>query len=282
MGIGLPKPTPIVKALLILNGVGFAMQILAAITMTSPTGRDPMTQYLGATAAGWWQIWRYVTFQFLHSTGVIWHIALNMLGLYILGSPLEHRWGSKTFVKFYLICGVCAGLAYVIMAHMMDLPPNWPLIGASGGVFGIVLACAVLFPEFRIIFLFFPVPIRLASVIIFGGMILKVLMGLSSGQGRFDPDFWSQVAHLGGAVAAAFWIWVLPSLLQAREQAEGKVKMGAWKKKMQQQAKEQEKIDRLLQKIHDEGIGSLTRAEKKFLQDTSRRQREDERDINRL
>ncbi|MFP4140358.1 MAG: rhomboid family intramembrane serine protease [Phycisphaerae bacterium] len=279
MGIGLPKPAAAVKILLILNGVGFGLQILVGI---AGKGEVPLAHYLGATAAGWWQIWRYITFQFLHSTGGIFHIALNMLGLYMLGTPLEQKWGSKAFVKFYLSCGVCAGLAYVVMGHLMNLPPHFPLIGASGGVYGVVLACAVLFPHFRIIFLFFPVPIRLAAVVIFGGMILKVLMGVSSGQGRFDPDFWSQVAHLGGAVAAAVWIWVLPSLLQAREEAQDRVQMGAWKKKMQQKAREQEKIDRLLQKIHDEGIGSLTNAEKRFLQDTSRRQREDERDVNRL
>jgi membrane associated rhomboid family serine protease len=279
MGIGLPKPAPAVKALLILNGVGFAMQILVAIVSG---GRIPLAAFLGATAAGWWQIWRYITFQFLHSTAGVWHIALNMLGLYMLGTPLEQRWGSKRFLKFYLSCGVCAGLTYVVMAHFLGLEANFPLIGASGGVYGVVLACAVLFPQFRIIFLFFPVPIRLAAVIIFGGMILTVLTGLSSGEGRFDPGFWSQVAHMGGAIAAAFWIWVLPGLMQAHEEAHGKIKMGAWKKKMQQQAKEQEKIDRLLQKIHDEGIDSLSRDEKKFLQDTSRRQREEERDINRL
>ncbi|MFP4053492.1 MAG: rhomboid family intramembrane serine protease [Phycisphaerae bacterium] len=277
MGFAFPKPGPTVKVLLLLNAVGFLFQILVLAVF-----KVPVSMYLGATPAGWWQIWRYISFQFLHSPEDIWHIVLNMLALYMLGTPLERKWGSGVFLKYYLACGVCAGLSYVVMGHLLDLPPTFPLVGASGGVYGIILACAVVLPHIQIIFLFFPVPIRLAAIIIFGIMVLTLLTGLASGQGRLSSGFWSQVAHFGGAAAGAVWIWVLPGFLQAREQAKEKAQAGAWEKRMKQRADEQAEMDRILQKIHDYGLGSLSTREKKFLRDTTERQRKEEKRMNRL
>jgi len=267
---GMPRPGRGVKILLLINLAVFIFQIvLDAPRRGYPSGI--MSTYLGATAGGWWQLWRYVTFQFLHAG--FWHIGLNMLGLYMLGAPLEQQWGTPRFLRFYLSCGVVAGLAYVIMGWLADVDKDFPLIGASGGVYAVVLACAVLFPHFRLIFFLFPVPIRFAALVIFGGMILKVLSSVS--QSHLSADFWSDVAHLGGAVGGAFWVWVLPRLTGAPWRARVKVSQGAWERKVQRQAEEQKTIDEILRKVHDQGINSLTRKEKRTLADATKRQQRD-------
>lgn len=275
IAFGMPKPSKTVKWLLIINVAVFFLQILFELAFELQLSR-----YLGATAGGWWQIWRYLTAQFLHDTSSIWHIVFNMLGLYILGSPLEKLWGQKKFLTFYLTCGAIACISYVIVAMALDIPRNIPIIGASGGVYGLILACAVLLPSIRIIFLFFPVPIRIASVILFAGMVVVMLNSMKWGE--FPPQFWSDVAHLGGAVTAAVWIWGIPKLRGVKVSVAAGMNEGAWQRKMQKQAEQQAGIDRILDKIRDDGIGSLTKKEKKILKDATKQQQHDDRKLNRL
>jgi len=272
---GFPKPSKAVKWLLIINLGAFVLQLVLEL---GPGIH--ISDWFGATAGGFWQLWRYVTFQFLHDTTSLWHIGLNMLGLYMFGTPLEQLWGSRRFLWFYLSCGVVAGLVYVIVGLILSNPRWMPLIGASGGVYGILLACAVLFPHFRIIFLFFPVPIRLGAVVIFGGMILYLLSSLRAGV--YSGGFWSQVDHLGGAGMAALWIWVIPRFGGIAQGAVRRANRGVWERKMRQRRDEQAEIDRVLDKIRTEGLASLTRKEKRTLRDATRRQQREDRDISRL
>lgn len=271
---GLPKPTRAVKAMLFANAIAFVVQIVS---------KGWVEDFFAVNGQDWWQAWRYVSFQFLHSTTSLAHIVLNMLGLYLLGTPLEQHWGTRRFTAFYLSCGAVAGLAYVVMARLVFVPELWGasyLVGASGGVYAIVLACAVLFPHFKLIFLFFPVPIRLAAVIIFGGMLFTVLSGLF--RESISCEFWSEVAHLGGAVGGAFWLWGLRGFRGLTARAGIGNRRGAWQRKLQRQQEEDAEIDRILDKIHREGINSLSRREKHILQDATRRQQESERSGARL
>ena len=80
----------------------------------------------------WWQPWRYVTFQFLHSG--IFHLFFNMIGLYFLGMILENHWGGKRFLTFYLVCGAVGGVCHVMFSYALRQPAWMPLLGASGGV----------------------------------------------------------------------------------------------------------------------------------------------------
>jgi len=178
IGLSMPKPTRVVKWLLITNLLVFVVQLAAGDVHR---GVGVISQMFGAVGLYWWQLWRYVTFQFLH--GGMWHLVLNMLAVYFLGAPLERRMGSRRFLVFYLLCGAIAGVTYVVMSLALGQGGWIPIVGASGGVYGIILAAAVYFPHFRIIFLFFPVPIRLAAVIIFSIMALTVLQGLGAGGG---------------------------------------------------------------------------------------------------
>ncbi len=275
---GLPKPTPVVRRLLLINLVVFVLQLVARFAF-----RLELSDYLGATVAAWYEAWRYLTMQFLHSTYSIWHIGLNMLGLYMFGTALEGLWGPRRFLGFYLTCGAVAGATYVGAGMALAVNPNVPIIGASGGVYGLLLASAVLMPHFRVILFIFPVPIRLAAALIFGGAILSILTSVQ--HGVFAGGFWSEVAHLGGAVTAALWMagshYGLGGRLVSGARIRNRIRKGAWEKKMKAQAEERAEVDRILQKIHDEGINSLTRREKKLLQDATRHQQQEERDIYR-
>ncbi len=284
--VGLPPIGRVVKYLLIVNAAAFALQMFFDSPRPNESGPGFMSQHFGASAKGCWQIWRYVTFQFLHSPNDYWHILMNMLGLYILGSPLEQHWGGRRFLAFYLGCGAFSGLTYVAVSAAVGDEGfrSMPIIGASGGVFAIILACAVLFPHFKIIFLFFPVAIRLAAVIIFGGMIFTVFNSLRLHQGGLeDPRFWSDTCHLGGAVASAFCLWGLPRMggvrLRRALRGGGRAGSGAWKRRMDRLAAEQVQIDRILQKIHDHGVASLTRKEQKTLREATKRQQASEKEL---
>jgi len=278
--LGLPRSGRVVKVLLLVNVGAFILQAL--LDRPGPGGPGPLSGILGVTAAGWWQVWRYLTFQFLH--GDFWHIALNMLGVYMLGSPLEATWGPRRFLAFYLTCGGAAGLAYVVIGAIFAQPGWLPLIGASGGVYGIVLACAALFPQFRLIFFVFPVPIRLAAAILFGGMALLVASSVGealSGTPAAMGAAMSDVAHLGGAVAAAVWVWGGPRFRTAATGLRLRKRQGAWQRRLRREADEQAEIDRILDKIRDEGILRLTENEKRALQDATRKQREQEQQLHR-
>ena len=277
---GMPKPGRVVKWLLIINVVVFVAQLLFS--------RDGwMEMWFGARVGGWWQVWRYVTCQFLHNTHTIagsldpWHIGLNMLGLYMLGTPLEQQWGSRRFLRFYLSCGAVAGIAYVVISALVMHGIDWrPLIGASGGVYAILLAAAVLFPHFKLIFFLFPVPIRFAAVVIFGFMALTVVTGFV--EDRFGCDFWSHVAHLGGGLASAVYLWVLPRFRGAVVERQARARSGAWERKMRSERRRQEEIDAILAKIQEHGIGSLSARERRTLQDATQRQRDRDREIRQM
>ncbi len=264
--MGLPRPTPVVKWLLIVNFSIYVVQIFFD-RETARSHYGAMSTWGGVTGAGFWQVWRYVTFQFLH--GGILHVGFNMLGLYMLGTPLEKHFGSRRFMRFYLVCCIVAVVAYVVMGTLSSMDASRPIIGASGGVFGIVLACAILFPSFRLILLFFPLPIRFAALIIFGYMVVVVMQGFASGRAE---EAMSDVAHLGGAAAAAVWVWGGP-WVGSRRQAMGE---GRWAKKLQRQRKEQEEVDAILDQIRESGIGSLSRGQKRTLRQASQRKREED------
>lgn len=265
---GMPKPKQAVKWLLIANvAIFFAQMFLSGLTSA-----------MAVVPSAWWQVWRYLTFQFLH--GGILHLLFNMIGLYFLGMILENAWGSKRFLKFYLACGVVAGLSHVAITFAFNpAAMNVRLVGASGGVYAIVLACAVFFPRIQVIVLFFPMPIRFAAMLFIGIAVYNILNGISAG--GFSSGI-SDAAHLGGVGAAAVWIWILPKLKVGAVRRDSADKPGAWQQKMQKLADEQAQIDSILAKIHENGIASLTGHEKKILRDATRRQQAEDRSMDKL
>ena len=167
------------------------------------TGR-PLLTLLGAfsawTAVDHLQIWRFLTFQFLHAS--LGHIFFNMLGLYFFGPLIEGYLGSRRFLAFYLLCGMSGAAAYMLMLHagiLIDAP--WvPLVGASAGIFGILIAAARVAPDARVMLLFPPIPMRLRTLawVLLGIAIFTILANGSNAGG--------QAAHLGGAALGALLI----------------------------------------------------------------------------
>ncbi len=262
MSMGLPKPGPAVGGLLITNIVMFVIQHIVPATDV----------WLTVIPAYWWEAWRYITFQFLH--GSVFHILFNMIGLYFLGNYLERAWGAKRFLTFYLVCGAFAGLTHVVLTFLFNWNPDIPLLGASGGVYAVIIACAILFPGIQLILMFFPVPIRFAALLFFIISFLSLLSGDGGGV--------SHAAHFGGMVLGGAWVWLTPKIKQASADAQAKVQQGVWEKKMRNEQATRAEIDKILDKIKQKGIGSLSNKEKKILQDATEQQRREDARINKL
>jgi len=241
---GLPQLTPVVKWLLIINVAVYFAQILGGDEFLL-TWFSVFPVSVNVTL----QLWRFITYQFLH--GSLGHILLNMLGLFFLGPVLERHFGSKRFLYFYLGCGAFGGICYPLLVAIKWLPAL-PMIGASGAILGMLAACAILFPHFIVFFLFFPVPIRIAAIIIIFIATVNILIRENAG---------GEAAHLGGMAAGAVYVfWPL-----IRTKIKLKASSDNWQKKMQQHQDLQIELDRILKKVHEKGLHSLTAKEKRTL-----------------
>lgn len=249
-----PQITAVVKWLLIANiGVFFACIII------KPLGVFVYGQFeVVPTGVGAWQFWRYFGYQFLHANG--WHLFGNMLGLYFLGPTLERYWGSRKFLWFYLGCGAAGGLFYPIMVAFGILGGSAGLVGASGAILGMLAACAILFPQFVVFIFLFPVPIRVAAI---GLIIVAAATVLSKG-----VNAGGEAAHFGGMAAGALYVFLGPKWKQKSSRA--KPRMDSWEKKMQAYRELQKEVDRILDKVNQNGISSLSRKEKKTLEDATK------------
>lgn len=154
---------------------------------------DYITAYFGLTPAivlkkGY--VWQIFTYMFLHSE--FFHILFNMYALFVFGIMIEGMWGSRKFLGYYLFCGVGAGISiFVINYALGNMGSYIPTIGASGAVFGLLLAFGILYPEIEVL-LFFFIPMKARTmVIVFGGF--ELFMELSGGMANI-----SHVGHLGG------------------------------------------------------------------------------------
>ena len=150
------------------------------------------------------QIWQLITYQFMH--GSFTHIFFNMFALWMFGMEIENIWGSKKFLYFYLICGIAAGLAQLFISPLFSIPAV--TIGASGAIFGVMIAFAMLFPD-RYIFLYFLIPIK-AKYLIGFLFVLEIFWIGDAGSNV------AHLAHLGGALAGFIlfcWTKILMFLL---------------------------------------------------------------------
>jgi membrane associated rhomboid family serine protease len=141
------------------------------------------------------EIWQLVTYMFLHAG--IGHILFNMLSLWMFGSAVEQTWGTRRFLQYYFICGIGAGVC-VVFANLAFGDVYQRVIGASGAIYGLLLAFGMLFPDQEILLMFlFPIKAKFA-VMIFGAIAF-----LSSFQGGGPV---SNLAHLGGMLVGYIYI----------------------------------------------------------------------------
>ena len=253
MRFSLPKLTPVVKWLLIIN-----IGIFLAGIFIKPLG---VFIYSSFQLDPHWpralQVWRLISYQFLHSPILFRHIFYNMFGLFFLGPTLERHWGGKRFLSFYLGCGVAGALFYFFLVAVKFLPAG-PMIGASGAILGMLAACAILFPQFVVFIVIFPVPIRVAAVGFTALYFLLVVTKADNAGGN--------AAHLAGMAAGAAYVFSQ----SWRDKFKFKLRSGHWEKQMAAQQNLQVEVDRILHKVNESGIQSLTSKEKKTLKEATR------------
>ena len=188
---------PVTKALLIANALVFLMQQFlgdpAFVSfMLWPLGGGGADLLAGGASTPGFMPWQLLTYGFLH--GSFAHVAFNMLALFMFGAPLEYTWGNRRFLAYFLVCVVGAGLCQLLVASWMSNTTGaiYPTIGASGGVFGLLFAYGMLFPNQRVMLLIPPIPMRARTLVIVYGAIELLLgaTGLQPGVAHF--------AHLGG------------------------------------------------------------------------------------
>ncbi len=251
MRLGFPSITPVVKWLLIANVSVFLIDtIFSSQEGTGMTFLQTYFALIPATPMLTLQLWRLITYQFLHSGFN--HILFNMIGLFFLGPSLERQWGGKKFLIFYLSCGVAGGLFYIFLV-MAGFLSAMPMVGASGAILGVLTACAILFPHFVVFIVVFPVPIRVAAVILMGIAFFAVLSkGANAG---------GEACHFAGIAVGA--IYVLSD--SWRTSLKLRFKASKWEKYIESERRLRLEVDRILKKVHDNGIHSLTTSEKRIL-----------------
>jgi len=264
--------TPWVKRLMVLNGLVFLAQLGT---------QYQLTQYLAfVPLAVLRQPWTVVTYMFAH--GGFMHLFFNMLALFFFGPPLEARWGSTEFIKYYIVCGLGgAALSYAFA-------PNAPIIGASAAVYGVMLAFAMNWPDVPIyIWAIFPIPAKWLVA------IFAVMSFVSMLDGRGGNI--AHAAHLGGF--AAGWLYlklgsptamlsgfkrktkrhglrVVPGDAERSSQAPPPPTPAQRRSIAMREEGLLDELDRVLDKISTDGIASLSPEERRLLDEVSRRYRQ--------
>jgi len=209
---------PVVKNLLIINIIFFIGTLVFR-----PNGGYPFVDWFAVYYfdSPDFKIWQPITYMFMHSPVDYFHIIFNMFALYSFGSLLESRWGAKKFIIFYFITGlgalalqwaVQAYEVYSVVGHItFDVTQNLsapqdkikmmgeiyygPMLGASGAIFGLLVAFGMLYPNAELLIMFIPVPVK-AKYIIPVYIIIELVLGV----GKFAGDSVAHYAHLGGAL----------------------------------------------------------------------------------
>lgn len=278
----------IVNTLIIINAVVFV-----ACTLTSERGfvlSSPIFQFgaMNTPLILHGQVWRLLTSHYLHwSFG---HILMNMIGLYFLGRPLERIWGARKFFGVYTLSGLLGSLIYVLLSSVDWLPLDGIAAGASGCVLGLLGVCAVRFPHAQLlVFFLFPINIRTATFIFGAWYVLNIL---SRG-----PNAGGDACHLAGLLFGLWWAmkgdaWWSMSGRYAWSRWISRFSGGGggrsaraprgFDAKMQQRRDDAETIDRILKKVYDGGVHSLSESEKRALQEATERQRQRDRDADRV
>ncbi len=278
---------PVIKTLLISNVIVFLLMMVAGTYSIGGTRLSEfMMRLFALMPLGWGFLpWQLITYLFLH--GSFMHLFFNMFILWMFGMELENMWGSKKFLTFYLVCGAGAGLIHMFASPIFAGVA--PTIGASGAVYGVLLAFAMMFPD-RMIFLYFLFPVK-AKYFVGFLIIVGLFMGISG-----TRDGIAHFAHLGGAFVAFLYIMAERDRLPLkrwfsafkRKQSPGDLRYHRGgiedakyydikeDKQTRKQMKEdpeidQKRIDEILDKISKSGYQNLTEEEKRILFEASQK-----------
>lgn len=287
---------PVIRWLFIVNGGMYLLLNLLLLPFTidgvpfgGPVGL--LGRYLSLWPFGPdFLPWQIFTYMFLH--GGFFHLFFNMLMLWMFGMELENVWGAKKFLGYYIVCGIGAALAHLLIAPLIS--QGGPMVGASGAIFGVLVAFGMLFPD-RPVYIYFLLPIP-ARYFVIGLIALDLLYGVAG-----TSDGIAHFAHLGGAAVGLVYIlggkrnlpfhgwWSrmtggLRNPFADSERVEGRHGMRSEVRdarfydirsgrKMDDAEKRtpQEVIDSILDKIGKGGYQSLSEEEKRILNEASKR-----------
>jgi membrane associated rhomboid family serine protease len=257
-----------VKALLAINLTVFIIQML---TPNGFSGLSPLLQTFGLVPAKvipQLHIWQFVTYMFMHG-GFI-HLLFNMFAVWMFGSEIERVWGRRLFLSYYFVTGIGGGITYTVTAWGSPAP----LVGASGAVFGILLAYAILFPD-RKILLYFIFPIKAKYFVLLFGLL--ELMAAAQPQ----MDGIGHFAHLGGMLFGYLYLkggglrspLSLDGIRSAwrRQRTRSKLRIVKPEDRDQNKKANEDRVNEILEKISREGLNSLTEEEQEILRRASRK-----------
>ena len=217
-----------------------------------------------------WLWWQFLTYGFAHASAPeYWHVVGNMLVLFFLGRDVESRYGRKEFLRLYLVTLVVAGVIWAVVAKLQG--QSGAAVGASGAIAGIVVLYALNFPR-RILLLFFVIPMPAWAV----GMLvvlIDLLGALNPGSTHIAFS-----AHLGGAAFALLYHrfgwnlsrWTTGWLPAVRLKSRPNLRVHDPDRRGRRDQELSQEVDRILEKIHREGEASLTRKERRILENASR------------
>ena len=212
-----------------------------------------------------WQLWRLVTYQFLHAD--FWHLFFNMYGVWLFGSMVEQRLGKTKTLTLYFFSGILGGIFFTLA----NLGSGASCVGASGSLFGLMVAAAIAFPQARMLLLIPPIPIKLwVMVVIY--CAIEVLYSLSGAGGNV-----AHLAHLGGALGGLLFMYrpftqLFTGRIRWRSSARRSTSTpphAAPPSSAQPFEFSQEELNRILDKMSRQGYAQLTDDEKEYLRQSS-------------
>jgi len=250
-----------IKWLIIANVSVYIVQMLAGRNLLYTFGLVPYQ-----VVRNLW-LWQIFTYMFLH--GGLFHLLINLFVLWMFGKPVERAWGTISFLKYYFTCGLGASI-FIIVA---SLNSRIPVVGASGAIYGILVAFAMVYPD-SIIYLYFLFPIKAKHFAILVGAI-AFLSGISSGTSNI-----AHFGHLGGLLVGYAYLkfpgWkyhLLPEKIFAFLRLP-KISLERRKKYTAKSNKIEERINQILDKILLHGVDSLTTEERRTMDEYSRREKQ--------
>lgn len=198
---------PVTTALIVANVAVFFLQSLAP-GIVLPFALWPLAASASGAGVSFGP-WQLLTYAFLH--GGLVHLAFNMFALYMFGSAIEQVFGPRRYLVYYLVCVVSAGLSQLLVAAMMG--GVYPTVGASGGVFGLLLAYGMYFPNNRVMLLFPPIPMP-ARVFVIVYAVIELYLGVTGSQAGV-----AHFAHLGGMIGGFVMLryWKISAGIRRRD-----------------------------------------------------------------
>jgi membrane associated rhomboid family serine protease len=269
--------TPWVGRLIIANAV------MLLLLMTLFTSREVFQALQFSPRTAFTRPWTFVTYMFVHAS--LLHLLANMLMLFVFGTAVESRMGNRNFIMYYLFCGVGAAVFSLLLAGIM---PVGAFVGASGAVLGAAVAFAMFWPDAELIVFPIPVPIKARTLVI--GLVVLDLIG-----SRLWPnDGIAHIAHLGGALFGYLFFRIQSLSHRGPPQPARTVERVVM---VQSGSSEPERhtpvtpmrprrrvdsdpvaaeVDRVLDKISEKGLSSLTASERRFLDEVAKKKKDDQ------